>query len=41
MGDAMLPIAKTEIGTKITIFARGDETGTTIIKEPFFTVREK
>ena len=37
----MLPIEKTEIGTKITILARGDETEATVIKEPFVTGREK
>ena len=37
----MLPIEKTEMGTKITILARGDETEATVVKEPFVTSREK
>ena len=37
----MLPIERTEIGTKITILARGDETRATVIKEPFVRGREK
>lgn len=41
IGYAMLPIERTEIGTKITILARGDETGATVIKEPFVRGREK
>ena len=41
IGYAMLPIDKTELGTKITILARGDETEATVIKEPFVTGREK
>ena len=41
IGYAMLPIEKTEIGTKITILARSDETEATVIKEPFVTGREK
>ena len=41
IGYAMLPIEKTEIGTIITILARGDETEATVIKEPFITGREK
>lgn len=41
IGYAMLPIERTEIGTKITILARGDEVGATVIKEPFIRGREK
>ena len=41
IGYAMLPIERTELGTKITILARGDETGATVIKEPFVRGREK
>jgi glycine cleavage system aminomethyltransferase T len=41
IGYAKLPIEKTQIGTKITILARGDETGATVIKEPFVRGREK
>jgi len=41
IGYAMLPIERTEIGTKITILSRGDETGATVIKEPFVRGREK
>tara|TARA_B100001964_G_C13732663_1_gene379512 strand:+ start:303 stop:416 length:114 start_codon:yes stop_codon:yes gene_type:complete len=37
----MLPIEKTEMGTKVTILARGDETAATVIKESFVTGREK
>ena len=37
----MLPIEKTEIGTKITILARGVKTGATVIKEPFVKGKEK
>ena len=41
IGYAMLPIEKTDIGTKITILARGVETEATVVKEPFVTGREK
>ena len=41
IGYAMLPIERTELGTKITILARGDEVGATVIKEPFVRGREK
>ena len=41
IGYAMLPIERTELGTKITILARGDEVGATVIKEPFIRGREK
>jgi hypothetical protein len=37
----MLPIEKTEIGTKITILARDVKTDATIIKEPFVKGKEK
>ena len=37
----MLPIEKTELGTTITILARGDETKAIVIKEPFITGKEK
>ena len=41
IGFAMLPIEKTEIGTKITIISRGIKTGATVIKEPFAKCKEK
>ena len=41
IGYAMLPIEKKEIGTKITILARGVKTGATVIKEPFVKGKEK
>ena len=41
IGYAMLPIEKTEIGTKITIISRGIKTGATVIKEPFAKCKEK
>ena len=37
----MLPIERTEIGTKITILARGVETEAMVVKEPFVEGREK
>ena len=41
IGYAMLPIEKTEIGTKIIILARGVKTEATVIKEPFVKGKEK
>jgi len=41
IGYAMLPIEKKEIGTKITILARGVKTEATVIKEPFVKGKEK
>ena len=37
----MLPIEKTEIGTKITILARGVKMRAIVIKEPFVKGKEK
>ena len=41
IGYAMLPIEKTEIGTKITILARGVKMRAIVIKEPFVKGKEK